>query len=105
MAIAGVQPHAIGLLWHWAEDEAFESVVSAERKGECPAVRVWRRYPRAKCRSLTDTREIVGFLDGIGRKQGKPRLPACQHVGMISEDGQCMRGDRTRGNVPASQAA
>jgi hypothetical protein len=49
------------------------------------------RYPGRQCGRLRNERQVLCLLHGGRREHGEPRLPHGHHVGMVTEDRQCLR--------------
>ena len=69
--------------------------------GTEPVEEVEKRDAGAQSRGVRDGRKVLGFLDGAGGEQGKARLPAGHHVGMVAEDRQRVRREGACGHVHA----
>jgi hypothetical protein len=52
---------------------------------------VHERYPGRQCGRLRNERQVLGLLHGGRCEQRESRLPHGHHVGMVTEDGQCLR--------------
>ncbi len=68
-------------------------------RGAEPVEEVEKGDPRLQARGLRDDREVVRFLDRVGREEREPRLAAGHGVGVVAEDGERVRRDRPRGHV------
>ena len=60
-------------------------------------VQKWQ--PRSQRCGMRDRRDVVSFLHAGGRQHHPAGRTSCHHIGMITEDRQCMRRDRTRSHM------
>jgi hypothetical protein len=61
-------------------------------RGAEPVEEVHERHPGRQRGGLRHQREVVGFLDRRGGEQRETGLPHRHHVGVVTEDGQPLRG-------------
>ena len=64
---------------------------------------VHERYPGRKRGRLRDERQVVGLLHRGRPEQREPRLPHRHHVGMVAEDRQSLRCNRSGRHVDDSR--
>ena len=68
-------------------------------RGAEPVEEVQERHPAAQGGRLRDEREVVRLLDRRRRQQGEAGLTHGHDVGVVTEDGQALGGERSGGDL------